>query len=293
MIIGTHKQQVIHNIKTACEEGTYNRKVEVDDPVLPVKAQQDLIRKYQKVRRFPLGYGLCNVIARSVVDQASYAINRTTRYEGLEQIRKIKGGAILTSNHFNPLDNTAVRMAAKKVGKRRLYIVSQITNLAMRGWVGFLMRFIDCIPICAKNRTYMTGAFEQRLEQLLQKRQWILIYPEEEMWFNYKKPRPPKRGAYYYAAKYHVPVLSFFVEMKETNEKDSEEFYKTQYVVHVLPPIYPDASLTRREDSKRMMKLDYEQKKACYERVYQKTLTYDFSYEDIAGYCGNDKGKIT
>ena len=45
---------------------------------------------------------------------------------------------------------------------------------------------------------------------------------EQEMWFNYRKPRPPKRGAYYYAAKFNVPIVSFFVEIRDMDEKENE-----------------------------------------------------------------------
>jgi hypothetical protein len=33
-----------------------------------------------------------------------------------------------------------------------------------------------------------------------------------------------------------------------------------------------------------MAKQDYEERVACYERVYKKKLDYKFSYSDIAGY---------
>lgn len=34
----------------------------------------------------------------------------------------------------------------------------------------------------------------------------------------------------------------------------------------------------------RMAEIDYRQKKAAYEKYYQRKLTTDFSYEDIAGF---------
>ena len=37
-----------------------------------------------------------------------------------------------------------------------------------------------------------SGIPEPTLEKLFQKKHFVLIYPEEEMWFNYKKPRPRK-----------------------------------------------------------------------------------------------------
>ena len=114
----------------------------------------------------------------------------------------------------------------------------------------------------------------------------MLIYPEQEMWFNYRKPRPPKRGAYYFAAKCGVPVISCFTEMTELDERDNEQFKKVRYILHVLPPIYPEKGLTVRENSLKMMERDYEQKKRAYESAYGKPLSYEFSKKDIAGFVG-------
>ena len=65
---------------------------------------------------------------------------------------------------------------------------------------------------------------------------------------------------------------------------DNDEFSQVKYIIHVLKPIYPDASLSIRENSIKMAEIDYNQKKEAYEKYYGKALTYDFSYDDIAGY---------
>lgn len=283
MIIGKNKQQVIDNIRKEAEAGNLNNKVEVDDPELSREQETELLEKYRTVRK-SVNYSLRNIAARAIVDTASRAMNRDTEYIGLEKLRGIKSGAIVTSNHFNPLDNTAVRETVKKAGKKRLYIVSLLSNLAMPGWIGFLMRYTDIIPICKTNREYMTKDFSGYLHYYLNKNQWILIYPEQEMWFNYRKPRPPKRGAFYYASRENVPVIPLFVEIRDLEAMDNGEFHKTRYVVHVLDPIYPKADLGVRDNSIWMMKQDYEQKKQAYEEAYGKALTYEFTEEDIAGW---------
>ena len=121
-----------------------------------------------------------------------------------------------------------------------MFIVSQDTNFAMKGFLGFLMRYADEIPV-SKDKDYMERHFYRTLNNLLvNKKEYILIYPEQEMWFNYRKPRPPKRGAYFYAAKFNVPIISCFVEMKDMDKDDTEEFKRVKYVLHILDPIYPD-----------------------------------------------------
>ena len=50
----------------------------------------------------------------------------------------------------------------------------------------------------------------QMLTKAFSGHHWVLIYPEQEMWFNYRKPRPPKRGSYFYAAEAEVPIILVF-----------------------------------------------------------------------------------
>ena len=282
MIIGDNKEQIIENIQRCVEEGKFNDKVEVDDPSLSLQEKKELIAKYLN-KRNKLGYKICNKIARAIINMVTWSENRDTEIEGIENIAEIKSGAIITSNHFNPLDNTVVRKFTKKIGKSRLYIVSQETNLAMKGIIGFIMNYADIIPISSDN-TYMRSKFLSMVEDIISKNQFILIYPEQEMWFNYRKPRPLKRGAYYYAAKFNVPIISCFVEIKNIGKKENKEFYKSKYVMHVLKPIYPDASKSIRENSIMMMNKDYEQKVEAYEKAYGKKIQYDFAYDDIAGW---------
>lgn len=108
------------------------------------------------------------------------------------------------------------------------------------------------------------------------------------MWLNYRKPRPPKRGAYLYAAKFNVPIISCFVEMVDTDKDDTKEFKKVKYVLHILDPIYPDPEKNERDNSFDMMRRDYMQKKEAYEKAYGKPLEYAFEPSDIAGWKGEE-----
>ena len=284
MFLGGRKEQVVENIRIASEKQAFFEKVETDDPNLSEAEKEALIHRFLKNRKTP-AYWLKNWISRCITDTMSREINRDTEYIGLENLKGITGGAIVTSNHFNPLDNTAVRQAMKKAGRGRLFIVSEETNFAMTGFVGFLMNYMDTIPIWRTSNRYLSGQFRDLIRELMQKKQLLLIYPEQEMWFNYRKPRPLKRGAYLYAAENHVPVISCFVEIRECPEKrENDEFLKTRYVVHIQPPIYPEENLSPRENSYRMQKTDMEQKQKAYEQAYGKSLDYRFDRWDIAGY---------
>lgn len=282
MIIGKNKDKVISNIKKATEDGNMNIKVEVDDPNLSSEEKKALVNKYLK-ERGTLGYKLKNAVARFIINFITEKENKNTEIIGIENIKSISGGAIITSNHFNPLDNTAIRHLVKKCKKKKLFIVSRDENMAMQGFVGFFMNYSDIVPI-SNSTNYMANDFFKIIKDIMAKKQFLLIYPEEEMWFNYRKIRPLKRGAYHYAAKCGVPVVSCFVEIQNLKEKENEEFFKTKYVVHVLTPIFPDPNLSIYDNSIAMMTKDYEQKKEAYEKAYGKKLEYKFTPDDIAGW---------
>lgn len=286
-MVTPNREPVIENIRRAAEAGCFHAKVEVDDPDLTPAERRQLLEKYVQVRKSPL-FLVKNWIAGRMADLATWKINRNTVIHGLENLNGIKGGAFITSNHFNPDENTVIRLLSQKMKRGNLYVVSQDSNLKMKGLFGFFMYFMNIIPV-SEDREYMKNHFDDLIEEAFRHKQNILIYPEQEMWFNYRKPRPPKRGAYYYAAKHKVPIISCFVEIRELEQMDTETFHRVQYVLHVLKPIFPDDSKSQRENSLAMAEIDFAQKKAAYEEAYGKPLDYSFTPWDIAGWeCGTE-----
>lgn len=287
MIVGGNKEKVIENIKDAIQNDEFNSKVEVNDPKLTSEQKQRVIKSYLKNKK-KIYYKVNNKIARGIIKMVTWMENRDTEVIGLENVKDIKTGAIITSNHFNPLDNTVVRKFAKKAGKKRIYIVGQESNLAMDGLIGFMMKYSDIIPI-SNQVSYLKNDFQKIIKQTLDRKNFILIYPEQEMWFNYRKPRYLKPGAYYYASKYHVPIISCFIEIIDKEENDTDEFKKVKYKIHILKPIYPDSDKSDKENAAWMSERDYSQKKEAYEKAYNKKLDYKFEDDDIAGWIDGEE----
>ncbi|MGM9641730.1 MAG: lysophospholipid acyltransferase family protein [Eubacteriales bacterium] len=276
---------VIGNIRDALERKDYHAKVEPGDPKLSEADERKITTTYLKTGNTYL-FRAKKAIATLAADTASALINRDTEIVGAELLPKLNGGAIITSNHFSPTENTAVRHLVKKCLNKRLCIVSQVSNFAMTGAVGFLMNYANTIPLSGDTH-YLTHGFLRVISRRL-KKEVVLIYPEQEMWFNYRKPRPPKPGAYYFAAKTRVPVISCFTEIVDLPEKENESFYKTKFRIHVLGVLTPDPEDTVSNNTKKLCRADFELKKAAYERIYNKPLTYDFSPDDIAGWIPNE-----
>lgn len=194
--------------------------------------------------------------------------------EGEENLAGIDGAAIITSNHFSIFENIAVKEVADRVqGKHRFYRVIKGLNFFQPGWVGFLMKNCDTLPLSKNLKTLRL--FESALERILAKGGLVLVYPEQAMWWNYRKPRPPKAGAYHYAAKFEVPIIPCFVTMEDTDMSDGYGFPKQKYTIHVMPPLYPDPQKTNRENERTMQAENY---RLCLEK-YREVYGVECKYE--------------
>ena len=284
MIIGGSKKEVINNIKKNIENNELNKKVEIGDPNLSDDEIQKYIDDFYKNKK-KLSHFIKNKIANKTVKKISKELYPDIIINGLEKLDSadLSKGAIITSNHFNPLDSYNVRKIVEEKLHKKLYIVVQDTNLAMPGFLGFLFNNIEIIPL-SKSPNYIIKKFIPELKKILAKGNIVLIYPEEEMWFNYRLPRPCKRGAYQFAHELDVPIISCFVKMIDTNITDNDEFNKVKYEVSINKVIYPEAEESIKSDSRKMAEVDYEARKKAYEDAYNKKLNYEFDISDIAGW---------
>ncbi len=283
MIIGDNRKAVIENIKNFAENGQFHNKVELNDPILTPEQSRKITDNYLE-NKGSLTFKLKTAIGVFIAKSATKIINKDTDIIGLEKIPKDVGGILITSNHFGPLENTVIRHLTNTLGRKKLGIISQTSNFAMTGIIGYIMNYADTIPISTDPRYLARDFLSVLKERLVDKKHAILLYPEQEMWFNYRKPRPPKNGAYFYAAKLNVPIVSCFVEMVDMEEDDTVEFKKVKYILHILDVLYPDQNKTVKENTEELGILDYTLKKNCYEAVYGKKLTYSFDSSDIAGW---------
>lgn len=275
---------VIDNIKKAIECNNLNAKVEEGDPIVSKEEREKVILNYDS-KKTKLKNKVEYYFAKSLTDSITNSVNKDTEIIGLENLNDINTGAIITCNHFSKVDNTVIRFMINKIHKAKDFgIIVQESNFFMPGIIGWLIRNNKTIPL-SLDHNYMSNNFIPTIKEMLNNKSFILIYPEEEMWFNYKKPRPPKPGAYHYAAKYNVPVIPCFIKIDDTDEYEDNGFKKSKYTLYVMPAIYPDDSKTLKENKEEMRNKDYELKKQVYEKAYNKKLDYKFNpEEDIAGY---------
>ena len=265
---------VLARIKEYEALGLFDRDVENDPPTRPLeKGEVDYTAKKMTTK---IGTAVANEIARrhfdKCIERGEFVIERIRGIENYFEIAK--KGALITCNHFNAFDNYAVFKAIQPyLGKKRLYkIIREGNYTSFPGFYGYLFRHCNTLPI-PSDHSVMREMLDA-VDTLLKRGEKILIYPEQGMWWNYRKPRPLKVGAFRFAAKSMAPVLPMFITMKDTDVIGADGFPILAYTLHILPPIYPDRSATVRDNSRMMCEKNYEAWKAVYEDTYGIPLTY-------------------
>ena len=192
---------------------------------------------------------------------------------GMENLEGLKTGAIITSNHFAHFESACVSKVVNLLNKKKkLYIVIREGNYTMPGIFGFLFRHCDTLPLSSNIHTMKN--FHKAMTEVLKKNNYVLVYPEQSMWWNYKKPRPQRNGAAHFACKNNVPIIPCFVTMTDLDKTDVDGSIVQKYTIHVMKPIYPNENLSLKENVEQMVKTNYELCIKKYEEVYRKKLTY-------------------
>ena len=138
---------VIANIARAVEEKDSFRKVELFDPVITDEDVKRVILPFNNLH-CGISAKLKAFAARILAEKMTAKFNKDTEIVGLENALSVKGGAIMTANHYNPTDSTPPRLVAYAMGKRRrFHIVVQQTNVFMTGLFGFLMKNANTMPV--------------------------------------------------------------------------------------------------------------------------------------------------
>lgn len=202
---------------------------------------------------------------------------------GIENLSKVESGAMITCNHFNPFDCFTIEKVFRISGQsetKKLYKVIREGNYTnFPGLYGFLFRNCDTLPLSSNKRTMVE--FMKAVDILLQKGEFILIYPEQSLWWNYRKPKPLKHGAFKLATRNNVPVIPIFITMRDSNIIGEDGFYVQEYIVNISEPIYPDKNLDSKENMEKMLEKNYEVWKKIYEDFYGVPLEYTTVKEEL------------
>ncbi len=274
MQISKKRQIILDRIAEYEKKGLFDIDVEDDPPTVPL--DPDTVDYTQKKLSTRIGSFFANRAGRAhfekMLSRGDVIIKEVRGEENLETVRN--GGALVTCNHFNAFDNYAIYRTMRPIlGRKMLYkIIREGNYTSFSGFYGYLFRHCNTLPLCSSIKGMK--ALMSAMTELFSRGEKILIYPEQAMWYNYKKPRPLKVGAFRFAVKNNVPVLPVFITLEDSERLDSDGLPIQMYTVHYLPPIYPDRTLSTREDSERMCRENYALWVKVYEEFYGKKLEY-------------------
>lgn len=261
------RREVLTKIACYEREGRFDQDVENDPPTIPLNSE--------KVDY--LGEKLWSRMKTAIANKLGYAyFSRMIKKEllvteniiGRKYLSALDGGAVITCNHFAAYDNFIVYKALEHdFPKGRLYkIVREGNYTSFPGLYGFLFRNCNTLPLSSDVKG--AKALLKATDVLLSRGESVLIYPEQAMWWNYRKPRPFKSGGFRMAYKAGVPVLPVFITMRDGNRLGADGYPVQLHTLHILPPVYPDAKLSPKEGADAMRDKVFASYVQTYEKVY-------------------------
>lgn len=266
---------VLEKIKENERLGMFGQEVENDPPTIELKPENiDYLKKglIDKLKRHFIYKGAGKMLKQ--LKQAG--MYRVDKIEGIENMRSVKTGAIVTCNHFGVIDSFIIDQTFRsaKLKHKRMYKVIREGNYTNPP-AGFapIMRYCDTLPLSQNKQTMKK--FLKATNYLLQKGNFVLVYPEESMWWNYRKPRPLQNGAFRFAVKNHVPVIPVFVTMQDSDQIGEDGFPIQIHTVHIKEPIYSDEKLDDKQNIEKMKEENFNIWKNIYESVYGVALKYE------------------
>jgi len=272
--VSPERREILKKIQQYEREGRFDEDVENDPPapeLLPDKV--DYLNK-------KLSSKLSRKIANFIGDRYFLGLIKKggliiDGVHGEEYLSALKNGAVITCNHFGVIDHYIVFHCIRKYLPRKyLYKIIREGNYTnFPGLFGFLMRHCNTLPLSSNRRTMMN--FMSATNTLLKRGESILIYPEQGMWWNYRKPRPYKIGGFKIAYRANVPVLPTFITMQDSETLGEDGYPLQRHTLHIMPPVYPDSSLGEKKGAEAMMNAAFEAVKAKYEEVYGIPLVYE------------------
>lgn len=275
------REEVYERIRDLEKNGIFDLDVEQDPPTIPLTPENvDYLREKGLNR-------IKNVLANRMGEKYLKDLIKNKKLiikdiKGLENLENVKTGAMITCNHFNPNDFLTIEQVFRKTSQikaKKLYKVIREGNYTnFPGFPGFLFRNGDTLPLSANTSTMIE--FMKAVDTILQRGDFILIYPEQSMWWNYRKPKPLKIGAYKMAAKNNVPVIPIFITMEDSEIIGDDGEPVQEYTVNIAKPIYPNENLSIKENTEKMREENAKVWKEIYEDFYKIPLEYTTIKED-------------
>ena len=268
--------KVLEKIRKLEEKGIFDVDVENDPPTIPLEPDDIDYLKSSRISQLKskMATKMAERLVNDLIKENKLIIKEI---RGIENLQSVKSGAIITCNHFNPFDSFTVekvfRIAGQDKYKKLFKVIREGNYTNFPGLYGFFFRNCDTLPLSSNKRTMMK--FIKAVNVILKRGDFILVYPEQSMWWNYRKPKPLKNGAFNLAARSKVPVIPIFITMEDSSIIGEDGFPIQEYIVNIAKPIYPDCHMNEKNNTEMLRDKNYEVWKNIYEDFYGIPLEYD------------------
>lgn len=213
---------------------------------------------------------------KNQISSGTLVIDKIDGLENIDLLNQSDQGAIITVNHFNPIDTFSVEEVLHMANiNKDLYKVIREGNFTNfpEGPIADYFKFGRTLPLSQSKRTM--EMFETALKTILQRGEIILVCPEQSMWMDYQKPKPMKFGAFKWATENAVPVIPMFIAHRSASKDNLENNLSQIFSICIGKPIYPNLDTDVEKNIVEMRNKNFEFSKNAYEYLYKKKLEYD------------------
>ena len=265
---------ILKKIEELEKDGLFDVDAENDPPTRPLKKGECDFTKRKLSSKIKAHYAnkIASKFIKNLEKNHKFIIKEI---KGLDNFN-IDSGYILTCNHFHPFDSFATEIAFHQSkynkGKKLYHVIREGNYTSFPGFYGKLMK--ECYTLPLSENKHILKDFLDSVNYLLNKKNAILVYPEQSMWWNYKKPKPLKSGAFNLAVRNNVPIIPMFITMEDSDILDDDGFFVQKYTINIAKPIYPKKDLSKKENITYLLKENYNVWKTIYEEFYHTPLKY-------------------
>ena len=265
---------ILQKIEAYEREGRFGEDVEDDPPSRMLMPDEiDYLKKGPIARaKTKFAYMSARKYVYNLIKENKFIVKDI---RGIEHWHDLPTGAVITCNHFNAHDSFAIQLAyeaAKRPDRTFYRVIREGNYTSFPGFYGMLMRNCNTLPLSSNHKTLRK--FNEATLTLLREGHFVLFYPEQSMWWNYRKPKPLKSGAFTFASKANVPVLPCFIVMRDSDIMGEDGFPVQEYTIHIAPPIYPDPTKPHGKRVEELMEKNTAVWREIYEREYGMPLLY-------------------
>ncbi len=167
------------------------------------------------------------------------------KIEGKKNIKKNKelfrNGAMTICNHVFMWDYLCV---LKAIRPRLQFHMAWPVNF--EGPNRHLIKLVGGVPIPSTRRAIVK--FSHAIDDIIEDKKWLHIFPEASMWFYYPNIRPFKKGCFTYAVKHNKPIIPMAISYRRP--RGLYKLFKGKIptvTLRIGTPILPDLNLEKNE----------------------------------------------